>query len=158
MPTVYVETSVPSFYFETRSSARFMHWRDVTRRWWDQHRPRYELVTSNIVIRELEHAPADKARQMLELIADVPRLAAVPGLEETVRFYLEHQLMPKSAEPDAFHLALVSLHNIDFILTWNIRHLANPNKTRHLQILNGRLGISVPIITTPELLVPESRR
>ena len=52
-------------------------------------------------------------------------------------------------------LAMASMHRVEFLLTWNINHLANANKTRHLSVLNARLGLPVPIITTPITLLPE---
>jgi len=101
-------------------------------------------------------APREKALHMIAMLEGVPRLPPIGGLEETAEFYLEHRLMPRAAVPDAFHVALASLHGVDFVLTWNIAHLANANKARHLGVLNGRLGLPVPIITTPDLLVPEN--
>ena len=53
------------------------------------------------------------------------------------------------------HLAIASMHSVDFLLTWNCRHLANANKVQHVAVLNGRLGLHVPVITTPMLLMPE---
>ncbi|MFG0285997.1 MAG: hypothetical protein ACF8R7_16390 [Phycisphaerales bacterium JB039] len=63
--------------------------------------------------------------------------------------------MPADAAGDAGHLALASLHGIDFLLTWNCRHLANANKMRHMAVLNGRLGLQTPVITTPFNLAAE---
>ena len=63
--------------------------------------------------------------------------------------------MPAEAGGDAVHLALASMHSIDFLLTWNCRHLANANKIQHLTVLNARLGLHVPVITTPLTLMPE---
>ncbi len=63
--------------------------------------------------------------------------------------------MPRTAEADSFHVAIASVAGVEFLLTWNCRHLANANKARHLAALNARLGLSVPIITTPMSLMPE---
>ena len=81
-----------------------------------------------------------------------------PGLTEVVEYYIEHRLMPAESGGDAVHLALASMHSIDFLLTWNCRHLANANKTQHLAVLNGRLRLHVPVVTTPLTLMPEERR
>lgn len=66
--------------------------------------------------------------------------------------------MPGDALGDAAHLALASVHAVDYLLTWNCKHLANANKTQHLRVLNARLGLHVPILTTPLTLVPEDPR
>lgn len=95
---------------------------------------------------------------MLELLSDVPMLPYIDGVEELAQYYLDQKLMPRTAAPDAYHVALASLHEIEFVLTWNIKHLANANKVTHLQVLNARRGLPAPTITTPDLLVPETPR
>jgi predicted nucleic acid-binding protein len=155
MATVYIETSVPSFYVETRQSPTVVSWREATRTWWDNHRHRYRLVTSALVLHELAAGLPFKAEPATALIKDLPLLEALPGLEDVIDYYIQHQLMPAGAGGDAGHLALASMHGVDFLLTWNCKHLANANKIQHLRILNGRLGLSVPTITTPLNLVPE---
>jgi hypothetical protein len=64
--------------------------------------------------------------------------------------------MPADARGDAAHLAMASLHGIDFLLTWNCKHLANANKTGHIRVINQRLGLHVPVLSTPMTLVPEA--
>jgi hypothetical protein len=63
--------------------------------------------------------------------------------------------MPRDARGDAAHLAMASLHGVDFLLTWNCRHLANANKADHLRVINTRLRLTVPVLTTPMTLMPE---
>jgi len=66
--------------------------------------------------------------------------------------YVEEQLVPRDIGGDATHLAVACAHEVDFLLTWNIRHLANPNKKEHLTRINRRLGLLTPDIVTPEML------
>lgn len=155
MSSVYIETTVPSYYHETRSSPRIAAWRDVTRQWWDRHRRRYDLYTSRFVLAELARAPAPKGRRARALLKGVGVLDEPPGLEEVVVYYIEQKLMPAEAGGDAVHLALASMHSMDFLLTWNCRHLANANKIQHMAVLNGRLRLHLPVITTPLTLMPE---
>lgn len=156
MNTVYIETSIPSYYWETRTSPMAVAWREATRRWWDLHRHDYQLCTSRFVLTELSLAPQPKASRSLRLLDTTPILAPPKGLAEVVEYYIEHRLMPAEAGGDAFHFAMASLHNVDFLLTWNCRHLANANKTAHMSILNGRLGLPVPVVTTPLSLLPDT--
>lgn len=158
MASVYIETTVPSYYNETRSSPHVATWRAVTREWWDHCRRRYELCTSRFVLAELARAPAPKASRALSLMRGVAVLDEPPGLQEVVTYYIEQKLMPAEAGGDAVHLALASMHSLDFLLTWNCRHLANANKIQHLAVLNGRLRLHVPVITTPLTLMPEEAR
>ena len=80
-------------------------------------------------------------------------LEVVPEVEEIVEVYLQRRLMPLG---DAYHLAVASYYGMHFLLTWNCRHLANANKVRHLQVVNGEPGLPVPIVTTPDLLLKEN--
>ncbi len=155
MNSVFIETTIPSYYLDTRSDRRSRDWSHQTRLWWDRYRSGYRLVTSEFVIAEFLRAPAAKSAHAGRMFEDAELLRMHPDLERTVRFYIEQKLMPSDAVGDAAHLAMASLHGIDFILTWNCRHLANANKARHMRVLNDRLGLSTPIIATPFELVPE---
>ena len=154
-PRVYIETTIPSYYHETRHTLAAVAWRDATRLWWDECRAPYDLYTSAYVLLELDRAPASKARAALRLIKNLPLLDEPAGFEDVVAHYIEHRLMPDDARGDAAHLALASMHGMAFLLTWNCRHLANANKVRHLGVLNARLGLPVPVITTPLTLIAE---
>ncbi len=155
LPRVYIETTIPSFYHEDRPDPELQAWRVETRRWWDDRRHQYELFTSLVTTSELAATPEPKASACLELLRDVPVLAMPDGLDQLMDFYVEQRLMPRGA--DAAHVAIASLHGIDFVLTWNCRHIANANKFKHLAVLNGRLGLPCPILTTPLSLNPEDR-
>lgn len=121
------------------------------------HRARYELFTSAYALAELNSTPAGKARRALTLIRDVPLLEEPAGFQDVVNYCIEHQLMPADARGDAAHLALAPMHGMAFLLTWNCQHLANANKTRHLMVLNARLGLQVPLIATPLTLLSSDR-
>ena len=84
-------------------------------------------------------------------------LPIVREIEEIVRTYIDHLLMPANPAGDALHLAMASYHKCDFLLTWNCQHLANANKFQHIRVINGMLGLHVPSLVTPlELLGEES--
>ena len=126
-------------------------------RWAQQHAMKlFTIEYWALWLAELALAPAVKARRATSLLAAATVLDEPPGLSELVEYYLEHRLMPVEFGGDAVHLAFASLHSMDFLLTWNCRHLANANKIRHLAVLNGRLNLSVPVITTPLTLIPET--
>jgi predicted nucleic acid-binding protein len=154
-PRVYVETTIPSFYYETRTQPNLVAWRDLTREWWSDAAEQYELVTSYTVLVELSRGrPADLVRLRMELLSGIPLLLSHPKISEIVRTYLRHKLMPSRPVPaDATHLALASHHECDFIVTWNCQHLANPNKASHIRRINSALGLHVPKLVTPEDLL-----
>jgi predicted nucleic acid-binding protein len=156
-PRAYIETTVPNFYYDFRPSADVVAHRAATRRWWAGAAERYDLVTSGIVLQELAAGSSARVPLRLGLLADVPALAYFPRVTEIVATYLKHKLMPATPPEDAWHLALASYHSCDLIVTWNCRHLANPNKATHIRRINSLLGLNTPRIVTPlELLTEES--
>src|SRR6202023_2581487 len=90
---IYVETSIPSFYFDTRTSATMKARREWTRVWWAQQKRGESRLISYAVLAELANSPAPKRASALELVEDLPVLEAEEAVDETVRFYLEHKLM-----------------------------------------------------------------
>jgi hypothetical protein len=152
-PRVYVETTNPSFYYETRAAPQIVARRDWTRQWWATAPTNYELVTSPAVLDELASGPPDRSPDWLTLIAELPVLAIEPAIAQILQTYLQHKLMPADPAGDALHLALASFHKCDFLVTWNCEHLANANKFGHIRRINTILGLFVPALVTPlELL------
>jgi hypothetical protein len=154
-PRVYIETTIPSFYHTTRSSPEALVRRTWTRRWWAAAQDRYELVTSEAVLRELRDGDYPAREPALALVGSVPLLTITPAIAEIVETYFRHRLMPVDPQGDALHLALASYHRCDFLVTWNCRHLANANKFGHIRRVNTLLGLFVPILSTPLELLGE---
>ena len=154
-PWVYIETTIPSFYFEMRIAADITTMRRATRLWWERHRRHFRLCTSEIVLHELFATPEPKRTKALRLLAKLKILELNAEVVEAGRAYMASKLMPSNPGADALHLALVSVHKVEYLLTWNCRHLANANKFRQIARMNERIGLYVPILTTPSLLIPE---
>ena len=153
LPRVYVETTIPSLYFDVRREASVVARRGWTREWWKVAPDQYDLVTSEAVLDELARGRAERSARRLALVAGIPLLPVERAIEQIVRMYVSHKLMPAHPGGDALHLALASYHDCDFLLTWNCRHLANANKFGHIRRVNTLLGLSVPALVTPlELL------
>ena len=146
---VYIETSIPSFYFETRMEPEMVAMRNWTRDWWEHHARRYELVTSEAVFEELNEGKYSTKEEALILIEDLPTLEVDKAVIEIVNAYVANKAMPRNPRGDALHLALATHHKCDFLLTWNCNHLANPNKFIHLSAVNALLGYITPQLTTP---------
>jgi predicted nucleic acid-binding protein len=156
-PLVYIETTIPNFYYDLRSSEAVTTRRVWTREWWTSCRENYGLVTSEEVLLELSAGTSRRVPLRLALLDDVPVLPVTPAVTETANTYIRRKLMPGRPSGDAFHLALASHRGCDFIMTWNCRHLANPNKFAHVRHLNELLGLPVPEIVTPLDLLERAR-
>jgi predicted nucleic acid-binding protein len=153
LPRVYVETTIPSFYHETRTTPEIVARREWTRRWWSNAGTRYDLVTSPAVLHELAEGPPERSADWLNLVAGLPVLTVDAAIAEIVEAYIQHKVMPADPAGDALHLALASYHKCDFLVTWNCEHLANANKFGHIRRVNTMLGLLVPALVTPlELL------
>ena len=152
-PRVYVETSIPSFYYQTRAEPDMLARQQWTREWWDNCSHEYLLVTSAAVLDELDRGDYPTKNDALELVSMLPLVAVEEAVADVVQAYIRHKVMPNDPVGDALHLALASYHKCDFLLTWNCRHLANANKFGHIRRVNTLLGLYVPLLVTPlELL------
>lgn len=148
-PKVYVETSIPSFYYEVRTEPEMVARRQWTQQWWEQAPNKYQIVTSPAVFEELNGGDFPNKEKAVALIAGLPQVSVEEEIGEVVDAYIRHKLMPSDPAGDALHLALASYHKCDFLLTWNCRHLANANKFGHIKRLNVMLGLYVPALVTP---------
>ncbi len=153
--SVYLDTSIPSFFYETRKDAESVFKKLVTVSWWNSERDNYNVFVSELVLEELRRGRYSHKSDAIELISYIPILSITPGVERIAAAYLKHKLMPKKDISDAFHLAFASYYRIDYLLTWNCNHLANANKKKHIFVLNNRLKLHTPEIITPEQLFRE---
>jgi predicted nucleic acid-binding protein len=146
---IYIETTIPSLYHTMREddeSQMRMKW---TRQWWNEYAVQFHLTTSAAVIEELEQGASEKVQERLDLLQDVELLPINDQITSIVKKYIENRLMPKDPTGDALHLAIASFHQVDALLTWNCKHLANANKIKHIRKINDELGLPTPELTTP---------
>jgi len=151
--SVYVETSVFSFYHDVRAASAYR--RSVTRAWWKSERRRYNVFTSRFTVEEAGAPVYPGWRKVLALARSVEVLEVTDELGGIIKAYIDHQLMPADDAGDAAHLAIASYHAVDYLLTWNCQHLANANKFEHIRSINRRLGLLTPELVTPEQLFEE---
>ena len=147
--TVYIETSIPSFYYTLRTdpaSVARMHW---TRQWWQEYADQCTLVTSVAVIEELQQGTGGKNEERISLVNQATILPISEEVIEIAQVYFDKLVMPRDPKGDALHLAFASYHKADFLLTWNCSHLANANKFHHIRLVNFELGMACPVLTTP---------
>jgi len=152
---VYIETTIPSFYHEDRPDPLTIARREWTRKWWDERRHSYEVVSSQAVLAELSAGIYPKKQRCLSFMESIPFVPIAPEIATIVENYIQQKIMPQNAGGDAMHLALASYHKCDLLLTWNCKHLANANKFSHIRLVNTLMGLHVPTIITPLELLGE---
>lgn len=111
---VYIETTIPSFCFESRTEPEMVARRRWTREWWDGSGEQYDLVTSAAVIDELEAGDYPEKESVLGLVNDLPLLPVEMPVVDVVEVYIARGVMPNDPVGDALHLALASIHKCDF--------------------------------------------
>lgn len=90
------------------------------------------------------------------MLAGLHLLPLSPEVSGLAEILVREKLMPGPAVAgDAIHVAAATIHMIDYLLTWNAKHLANPNKREHLTAVCLRLGLVPPQIVTPDMLQEE---
>lgn len=146
---IYIETSVPSFYYTLRTDPESIARMNWTREWWRLYAGIFELLSSPAVIAELRRGTGARTVDRIALLNDVRFLPITPEVEEVVAVYIDKRVMPNDPTGDALHLALTSVHRVDVLLTWNCQHLANPSKMEHIRVINYELGLPMPLLTTP---------
>src|SRR5262249_33178295 len=114
-PRVYIETTIPSFYYETRPQPEMIARRNWTQAWWDGERHKYELVTSDAVVVELALAVPHKGEKVMGLVMHLPRLDESLDVRLLAQHYVEQKVMPQNLGGDAMHLALATWYRCDFL-------------------------------------------
>lgn len=126
----------------------------VTRRWWDR-RKLYRCFVSDVVIRECRAGDPTAALRRLDSVREFSSLVINENAIEIAEALLAFGIVPKKAAEDALHVAIATAHGMDFLLTWNCRHIANPVIQARIAEHLERIGFLLPFICTPEELLGE---
>jgi hypothetical protein len=154
MQTVYVETSIVSYLRQKPSSQIVTAARQLlTHRWWNEERCQYELVISQYVIDEASVGNSTLAAERMLLLDDIPLLPHAPEIVTLADEIISLGVLPEKAQVDALHIATVAYHEIQYLLTWNCKHIANAKILPRIHDLLVKKGIPIPIICTPEELI-----
>lgn len=153
-PKAYIETSVIS-YLTARPSRDVVitaH-QQLTREWWDK-RDEYDLYISELVIEEASLGDEDAAQKRIDALHEIPYLLkASDEIEQLARQFVEQKAIAEKAEADAIHIAYASVYELDYLLTWNCKHIANAHLRKAIMTTARLKGYEIPIICTPEELL-----
>jgi len=154
MKTVYIETSIVSYMAGKPSHDLLLAaCQQSTRDWWDQQRHRFGLYTSRLVIAEAGRGNPEAARKRLDLLTGIPELRVTEEAQDIAKALVAQGALPEKAQADALHIAIAAVHRIDFLLTWNCRHIDNPATKPAVRFTCAEAGFPCAEICTPiELL------
>jgi hypothetical protein len=150
---VYLETSFFSACVSTRTTDKSIGWRASSLEWWQTQARRFELFISATVVEELSAPDFLSSENALAMLEGLPLLSQSPEVVALAEVFVKERVMPSPVDGgDALHAATATLHRMDYMLTWNVRHMANPNKRTHFGVICMRLGLAAPMFVTPDLL------
>jgi PIN domain len=152
--TVYIETSILG-YLTARPSRDLIVAAniEIMREWWDMRRRYFQLYSSQAVIQETSQGDAKIASQRLEILQNFSLLELNQSVLELAEKFLSRSNLPAKADVDAVHIAAATVHGMDYLLTWNCKHIANAQIQRTLAQISFDFGYELPILCTPyELL------
>lgn len=156
MEKVYLESSFISYLVSRPSNNLVVAAHPlITKNWWEQKKHLFWCCVSEAVIGEISIGDAEEARKRLLVIKDIPILSATKDAEFLVETILLKGIIPLHAGTDAVHIAISAVNEIDYLLTWNCKHLANAQIIRRLQSLFREHNVDIPSICTPEELLGE---
>jgi len=150
MKTVYIETSIVS-YLTARPARDLLAaaWQNATTRWWDTQRRQFELFTSQLVIEEASLGDEEMASRRLDVLTPLPHLSMPAEVTELAGYLLADGALPHAATDDALHVAVSAYHGIDYLLTWNCRHIDNAQTKPIMRSVCAIHGYTCPEICTP---------
>jgi hypothetical protein len=151
--SVYIETTIVSYLVAepTKDLIQAAH-QQATRDWWAT-RDRFELFVSAAVVAEARRGDATAAERRIGALGGIPILTSGPRAGVLVRSLLQSGALPSHARVDAAHVAIAAINGVDFLVTWNLRHLANAAVRGKIDEACRRVGLVPPIICTPEELM-----
>lgn len=151
---VYVESSVISFLTARPSRDLIVAaYQQITSDWWNNERNKYQCYISQVVIDEVSQGDQQAAAERLKTITDFIKIGFNDTVFKLIEEYNQVLEIPERAKLDVYHLALAVGNGMDFILTWNFKHMANAFVRDKLYRINGILGLQTPAICTPEELI-----
>lgn len=150
---VYLETSFISYLVARKSrDLKQITNHDATKYWWNHERHNFECYVSQLAIHEAGKGNPGEARKRLEVCSRLRKLAITSEAEEIARQLLTQGAFPQNAVEDALHVGIAAAHKMDFILTWNFRHLANVVAQNRMQSVLRTMNIKLPVMCIPQEL------
>ncbi len=148
--TVYIETSIIG-YLTARTSNNLivMANAEATHRWWNNRRFQFQLYISQVVLDEVARGDLEIANRRLDLLSGFPLLDVNKSVQTLAEQYIRYSNLPPKAADDALHIATATVYSLDYLLTWNCKHIANAQIQKKLSQISLNAGYELPIICTP---------
>lgn len=157
MELVYLETTFISYLvaLPARDILIAAH-QQVTRDWWQFRRDQFRCAVSPVVIDEISLGDKTEVAKRLAIVDSLDVLEISSEAESIAVAIMDAAILPTKAVRDAAHIAVAAVHGVDYLLTWNCRHIANAQVVKRIQRICDDRGFEIPLICTPEELLEET--
>lgn len=151
---VYIETSFISYLTArpARTIVAAAH-QQITQDWWQRERGRYDLVISELVLRECAAGDIHAAQKRLDALHGIPLLDINDDVRTIAMGLVTEGYVPAHVFEDAMHIAIAAVHGVDFVLTWNFKHIANPMLQEQIARFLDSRHYPMPFICSPQELL-----
>jgi hypothetical protein len=153
MDIVYIETTVVgNIAGRIHPNPDIASRQRITREWWTTATLRYRIVTSRVTLDECGDGDPSAASERLEILQDIPLLNESDEAETLAELLIDRKAVPVSEPRDALHIAIAAANGVQFIATWNFKHILNPHLQAQIAGTCRDAGFIPPVICTPEQL------
>jgi hypothetical protein len=153
-PTVYLETTVIGYLAMPVSSVlRVAANRQTTRDWWDNHRQRVDPFVSRFVVDESSDGDPIAVQERLIYLEGIPLLGVPDEVNSLAESLVGGMPLPEKTGIEALHISVAAVNGIQYLLTWNCKHIANPSLRPRIERLCRKMGYEPPVICTPQELL-----
>lgn len=155
-PRVYIEPTVVSYLVARPSSNPILAARQrASRQLWEDYTDKFEFVISPIVRDEIRQGDPTAAQQRLTVVSPLIVLEVLPEIDILAQRLLDTGAIPRNSEPDAQHIAIATVHSVEYLVSWNHKHIVNEHKLEHINSVCRNAGFQPTIICTPTQLMED---
>lgn len=155
-PKVYIESTVVSYLVARPSNNPILAARqEASRQLWEDYADRFEFVISRIVRAEIQRGDVTASQQRLEVVLPLTVLEISPEVNMLTQKLLDAGAVPRNSEPDAQHIAIATVHSVEYLVSWNHKHIVNENKCEHINQVCREAGFQPTTICTPIQLMED---
>ena len=149
-PRVYLEPTVISHLVARPSSdAILASWQRASQQLWEDYADRFKFVISRIVHAEIQRGDPTAAQQRLETVSVLRILDTFPEADILAQRLLNAGAVPRNSLTDAQHIAIATVHGVEYLVSWNHKHIVNENKREHINQVCQEAGFQPITICTP---------
>jgi len=151
--SVYIESSGISYLMARPSRDVVISARQaITEAWWCEQRGKYDLYISVLVQEEIGRGDVKAAEMRINAVKNIKLLATSPEVQTLAEDLMVQGTVPSNSEEDALHIGLAAASGIDFLLTWNFKHINNAHTKAAIRAVVEAHGYFCPVLCSPEEL------